>query len=1238
MKKKMIALLYVLIMFATFSIGFATWVFSSDVHFDPNYAPQAEFDFSKQSSVYDGTVKDVVYPNEEFKNMIVTNYETPFISKKDGVIVDSLTEMKDVGIYEMTFKPKAESVNQYEEFSINYEISKRTLGFKYVFTNRNDKTDVKRFDGPNIRFDSSINSVYDLDFEYTNIVNSDDVSVSTDITEFIAPSITQKVLLTLKGSKKDNYSLAHSEFNVEINASRIKIKFDTPVIEIDYDENTSSFDLLQQKIINEVKNHIVDATTNQKVSLIVSLDFIHNGEYLYTKNNYNYNDVNPIIGYKPKNPYDPNVFGANYKNVIGSTYEVYINYEKNKYELMSPPIILKYKTAKIENTFYTIEDALDVAYNTGGAQTVYTVGSNASYITTSFCKLNNNLYNKNNYEISNRDTLFIPYEERLIEVNPKDGDSNATPVIPNMQDIGGSDKPYSTLIIPDGITLNVNGNSNIAIGGKIKSGLPESATVLDRGVLVNNGIINLNNSSIRAYGFLKGTGMTYVKNKSSILDVFKIYDWKGGTNTVSIYTGTTSKLGWLTNFGNGVFPVSTYSFHNISSKIDIDQSSHMSAIYRLSMGGEHLQDIVCLIGQENKKLGLFTLNNANGHITKYAQRKYVEANNIIVNDELNTNIVMSNQLADQQEVIETYGDFNDNPVKITVKVIFSVDVSTSTTMALPVGFMKIHIKEGKGKLRNSSFKFLPGSELIIDEGASLDIDSQINVVAYGEEYANTCELAYDTTKYSQKHDNWFQLKDERVGAKIVNNGFINAYGGFGGVITTENKNNKAGIVLAKESATVKDFDHSKPDVTASKMHVYTPRGYLHPNGNIENLNDSTKIGHLFVSNTGSPNNYWVDEGPQQSITFNLHLENGGADVPITYYLGSDVIEFVFDKTVYTPIKNYKDFYTWTIDKVGGINADNHSFAPGNTYQLFANYTDHVFTLDYSVTYNNQRQDTTGIYENVKFTFNDNKQFVVNGVVQNSLTLNSNDHNFNGKQRSPGWFYGYSGKHSYIPVPNNQITPELFEKHVNQLGNIDLPVVKLLYDRVITVKPDKNDTGYNDLLIYYADGEDFADLVYLIEDYYSQKDDDITYKYYFDELKIGNLSSTNIFDEYYDMTPEEIEELKVNPVVTLITKNKFIIHMNSDYTSYNMLRVTINSKVYEGKSLNKTVYINPKNKSTITIEVGNHFGRTPAPSIVTVKANGKTFTQNSISGSNWDVMDGFSNTFISSDMEILCRHA
>ena len=82
-------------------------------------------------------------------------------------------------------------------------------------------------------------------------------------------------------------------------------------------------------------------------------------------------------------------FGSSYTNVIGSTYQGYFSVSDTNYILTGENTsIIKYKTAKLGSTYYTIEEAF------AGSGTISFAGDSSganTYVTTAFTRLSTSL-------------------------------------------------------------------------------------------------------------------------------------------------------------------------------------------------------------------------------------------------------------------------------------------------------------------------------------------------------------------------------------------------------------------------------------------------------------------------------------------------------------------------------------------------------------------------------------------------------------------------------------------------------------------------------------------------------------------------------------------------------------------------------------------------------------------------------------------------------------------------------
>ena len=148
----------------------------------------------------------------------------------------------------------------------------------------------------------------------------------------------------------------------------------------------------------------------------VDLSTVHNDIIGGTAKNFSGNEDTS----KPENGFYSYAFGKNI--TAGSTYlisNITLDSTSN-FELTTKSVYLKYKTAKVGKTCYTIEDALA---QSGTITLCGDATSDSSYVITAFAKLNNlsatafgNYKSDYKYTLSGK-TLIIPFEDSLKEKN-----------------------------------------------------------------------------------------------------------------------------------------------------------------------------------------------------------------------------------------------------------------------------------------------------------------------------------------------------------------------------------------------------------------------------------------------------------------------------------------------------------------------------------------------------------------------------------------------------------------------------------------------------------------------------------------------------------------------------------------------------------------------------------------------------------------------------------------------------
>lgn len=366
------------------------------------------------------------------------------------------------------------------------------------------------------------------------------------------------------------------------------------------------------------------------------------------------------------------------------------------------------------------------------------------------------------------------------------------------------------LCVDNNVTLNVNGT--IIIGAYV--GSSSAVHSKEFAVLMNKGIININqNAFLKSYGYLKGTGKVNIRSGATVNDLFRIYDFVGAR-----YAGVffkTMKKNSLTKFTydytyNNIMPFNCYSIHNISCPLRVDYGANYYGRYQLNVSSTIYAGDIILIGNG----GLFQLSSGYlertiGIVNTSAEQGYAAFNNNSYTD--------SNQGIYHLEIYDFYCSLSDNTISVALSLdatITTIDlnVTTSTDVAMPIGLMHFNFHSGSsGTFSSNSYKFLPGSKLTIDEGATIQFSQNTNIVIYDEYYDDY--VLIDSNSNNQQPSNFSYFKqrnklyissstmvNEKYKSELIVNGKLICNGGFGGKI---NKGLTGEVILNKQSATIK---------------------------------------------------------------------------------------------------------------------------------------------------------------------------------------------------------------------------------------------------------------------------------------------------------------------------------------------------------------------------------------------------------------------------------------------------
>lgn len=505
-------------------------------------------------------------------------------------------------------------------------------------------------------------------------------------------SITPKV----DGLSAVNYSFkANSDGILKVKQLNIQL---SGIIERDYDGSEFLFD----------KNLFTTATATFTAPQNPGIDLkkLPNDIDIYqcisnAGNAQNFDSTNGIT-VTPENGLFSYAFGKPIE--AGSTYKIdKITLNNKNFNLTKTEVYLKYKTAKVGDKFYTIEDALAQS----GTITLCGDASNdSSYVMTAFAKLNNlsgtgfeNYKANYEYALKSNSTLLLPYNSDGLAIN-SDSDIINCATAPEYV--------YSVLIIPQEISFTISGT--LDIGGRLssKGGDFNQARVKQHSVVYNNGNIVVTNR-INSYGYLKGAndGLVELQSTATALDIMLVYDWLAGTEAIQIHNA-------------GIFPFKSYSIHNISCKTKIMKGAKYLAKASLNVQNMLLPSKpITIVGASGS---MFAVES--GYILKSASN----ADSNKASTDL-TSITGTNQLKGQKDII-TLGEntvCHDNSITLNVQ---GKKITTSKDYPLPISYINLVVPNtAKLTLNAVSYLFYPGSSLKVETGGNLVVE-EVSVAFY----------------------------------------------------------------------------------------------------------------------------------------------------------------------------------------------------------------------------------------------------------------------------------------------------------------------------------------------------------------------------------------------------------------------------------------------------------------------------------------------------------------------------
>ena len=290
---------------------------------------------------------------------------------------------------------------------------------------------------------------------------------------------------------------------------------------------------------------------------------------------------------------------------------------------------------------------------------------------------------RGNYTIPSNVTLLIPFDNTRTDYTTMPGTTGLVAAQKNQ-------RVYTTLTMDEGSQITVYGN--ISLPAKVSSANAGYTGVISGpcGTIhmkPSSSIVLKNGSNLYCWGFITGTGDIKAEPGATVYEEFQICDYRGGSATSTL------------NGDKNVFPFAQYYVQNIEATLEIEYGAKETAVCRLHSTSYTKADVSLNFITKDSG-GLFNLQPGSSFVKKYDS-------------------------ATERVTYEVIGDANLSSITIDAG-----DKVNSANFNLPImQNTTINVKSGTTTL-NQSLCLIPGSQVIIDEGAAVKIASGKSLFVY----------------------------------------------------------------------------------------------------------------------------------------------------------------------------------------------------------------------------------------------------------------------------------------------------------------------------------------------------------------------------------------------------------------------------------------------------------------------------------------------------------------------------
>lgn len=582
-----------------------------------------------------------------------------------------------------------------------------------------------------------------------------------------------------------------------------------------------------------------------------------------------------------------------------------------------------------------------------------------------FVKPKTNIHISKNITLKDNISLILPYEGENYNGIGKGTSSDGSfadsedKYLSNLKCNVTLDKNVSITLEGGKLLIGgILGNAGANVSGQT-TGFYSQITMESNAKIVMNPKYSSN--IIECYGYIKestkNNGSEVIANSGSISMPFVVYDFRGGSNTSSVYM-------------KNISPFNVYDMPNITSLMTISSKAKLIGFADLYAGNKHNTTNVTII---QKGTALIQLSNE----SSYATIK-VNVSNPLVGAK--TPMYEKNNFTE----LNLYNGASLGTLKMTIKLsdnafigaLTKIDIDTSKVF-FPISY-KYRINLHRGTYSNKNkLKVMTGCTLVVDEDAVLTVEKPMIV------YSNFKDADGAVNRYP-----------DLSSGKLIVNGNMNINNQFGGFVQTENTK-KIDINLNVSSATLSVSSDEMYDVQNANLKWSVTEAarakVLEKSSQTTNIENVTRT--LYLSNARTDFYIKGDDLGKYTIVYNAGegTINGEKNISVEYPILKNQSVTLNNFASEEPYLKYYNFIKWV--KEDGTDANGIVVRDGDTIYLNATYELAEYNIYYYIEYKDDVQET-GYVLNAPQTYNKNS--FVNGFLTIDKPVDKNNIPFNGR--------------------------------------------------------------------------------------------------------------------------------------------------------------------------------------------------------------------------------------------------